>query len=192
MKLTTAGTWGAWSAFSAVATTFTGARTAITRTWAAWGTMATKALIKFFKAHVTAVVCIETGEDGSDTLFGSALEGWEGGKFLKGKNTVLTGDFSKLFGALGGDSFTDGFAGGLTLFAGDFAVAIRVDFSASLFAGCFTCFFDGLTLFFVNDAVFVGVILLEELGESSVAEGLFVVLGHGNASKECAGDQDVG
>jgi hypothetical protein len=185
LKLTTFRTWGTLSAF------FPATRATVTGTRTAWWAMSTKAHVELLKAHVAAVVCVEAGEDGSDTLLGGALEGWQGCKFLKGKNTVFTSDFSKFFGALGGDSLADGLAGRFALFAGDFSVTIGVDFSATLFAGSFAGSLDGLTLLFVDDAVVVGVILLKELGESSVAEGFFVVLCHGNTSKESASDQDV-
>jgi hypothetical protein len=118
----------------------------------------TEAGIEFLEAHLTAFIGIETSKDRIHAFRGSFRERRESGKFIRGKQAVLAGDLFKLFGPFFSDLFADGVAGGFAFCAGDFSIAIGVDFSAVLFASGLAGFLDGLALCFVDTTVVVGVV----------------------------------
>ena len=126
--------------------------------------------VEFFERNITVFVGIETSEDLCNHLFRSIFEVRNCGKFFEGEAAIVTSDLCELLSALVFDGSADCVTSFLTLFFGDFSVTIGVNFSTVCFTSGLAGFFDGLTLFFVNLAVSVDVIMVEEFWKGAVTE----------------------
>jgi hypothetical protein len=145
--------------------------------WELGSLMVSQACGKFLKADGTTLVRIKSSEKRGDPVCRGFTEVGNGSEFLKREFSVITSDFSKLFGALLANLRADFVASSFTLLIRDDAISIGVNLSATSFASSLPSLADRLAFFFIDLAILVDVILLEKLRKGSISKGFVICVG---------------
>lgn len=152
------------------------------RGWAAVGstaaviaTVVSQAGSELFERNVAAAIGIEALEQLGQSCCAGAFEAWDCGEFPGTDQCVFSSDLIEFLRSAHFDPCPDGFFPRRLLFSRKIAAAGNVKLGNALGAGCGAGCLDGLTLFLVDDAVVVRIILREKIRQHSVAERFVVV-----------------
>lgn len=138
---------------------------------------------KLFESDTAIVISVEACKESSDAFRVHIFQRRKGGKLVDIEATVITGNFGEALCALGFDGGADGVAGSFPLFIGKFAVIIGIPLRDPVGVAGFAGIPDGLTFFFVDAAVFVGIELPEKL-RKFISKGAVPGRSTGNSQTE--------